>query len=110
MLIVGREVGQSVIIGDDIKVTVTQCGSKLKLAIHAPKSIRVSPIKQDPQTPRKLKKTDRKIGETMLIGENVRVAMIQTKSGLLRFAIDAPKEISIFREEIYKKQNKELIS
>ena len=110
MLIVGREVGQSVIIADDIKVTIIQQGSKFKLAIDAPKNIPISPIKQDPSKPVKLKKTDRKIGETILIGEHIKVAMIQTQSGLLRFAIDAPKEISIFREEIYKKQIKELIS
>ncbi|MBL4952928.1 carbon storage regulator [Neobacillus sp. OS1-32] len=110
MLIVGREVGQSVIINDDIKVTVRQCGSNLKLTIVAPKNIRISPIKQDPIKPINLKKTERKIGETMLIGDNVKIAMLQTQSGLLRFAIDAPKEISIFREEIYKKQTKELIS
>ncbi|WP_222860498.1 carbon storage regulator [Bacillus rubiinfantis] len=110
MLIVGREIGQSVIIDDDIKVTVLQKGSKLKLAIDAPKHVRVASIKQDQDNLRRLRKTDRKIGETFLIGDHVKVAMIQTQSGLLRFAIDAPKEISIFREEIYKKNSKELIS
>ncbi|MCM3566996.1 carbon storage regulator [Neobacillus mesonae] len=110
MLIVGREVGQSVIIDDEIKVTVIQYGSKFKLIIDAPNNIRISPIKRDSEKRVKIKKTDRKIGETILIGKNVKVSMIQTQSGLLRFAIDAPKEISIFREEIYKKQTEELIS
>ena len=104
MLIVGREVGQSVIIDDDIKVTVLQYGSKFKLAIDAPENTRISSIKHDTDNLGKLKKSDRKIGKTILIGKNIKIAMIQTHSGLLRFAIDAPKEIGIFREEIYQNQ------
>jgi sRNA-binding carbon storage regulator CsrA len=38
LLIVGREIGQSVIIGDVIKVTVLQIQSKLKVDIDAPKT------------------------------------------------------------------------
>lgn len=110
MLIVGREVGQSVIIDNDIKVTVLQNDSRIKLVIDAPDHMLVSPIKQDPDKLQKLKKTDRKIGDTLLIGEHVKITMLQTHSGLLRIAIDAPKEISIFREEIYKKQAKGLIN
>ena len=37
MLIVGREVGESVIIGEDIKVTAMYRGAKLGLVIDAPK-------------------------------------------------------------------------
>ncbi|WP_190284870.1 carbon storage regulator [Bacillus sp. S3] len=110
MLIVGREVGQSVIIDDEIKVTVLQYGSKFKLSIEAPNHVQISSSKHNLNKLGKLKKTDRKIGETLQIGDHVKIAMIQTQSGLLRFAIDAPKEISIFREEIYEKRNKELIS
>ncbi|WML39364.1 carbon storage regulator [Neobacillus sp. OS1-2] len=110
MLIVGREVGQSVIIDNEIKVTVLQYGSKFKLAVDAPNYVRISSISQNPNKQGWPKKTDRKIGQTVQIGDHVKIAMIQTQSGLLRFAIDAPKEISVFREEIYKKQAKELIS
>jgi sRNA-binding carbon storage regulator CsrA len=41
VLIVGREIGQSVIIHDVIKVTVHQIGSKLRLVIDAPKNRRI---------------------------------------------------------------------
>jgi carbon storage regulator CsrA len=102
VLILGREIGQSVIIGDVIKVTVLQFGSKLRLSIDAPKKLRISQVKQHELGKNKLKKGTRIIGETTLIGEYIKVTVIQTESGLLRFAIEAPKEINIYREELYK--------
>jgi carbon storage regulator CsrA len=102
MLIVGREVGQSVIIDDVIKVTVLQFGSKLRLAIDAPKNFHISKVKQDRTRNAKLNNRARIIGDTMIIGDFIKVTILQTESGLLRFAIDAPNEISIFREELYK--------
>lgn len=104
MLIVGREVGQSIIIGDVIKVTVLQISLKLKLVIDAPKNMRITKIKQTSNKIIKLNASDRKIGETVLIGEKIKISIIQTQSGLLRFAIDAPKEVTVLREEIYQKQ------
>ncbi|CAG9609737.1 carbon storage regulator [Pseudoneobacillus rhizosphaerae] len=100
MLIVGREIGQSVIIGDDIKVTVLQIQYKLKVDIDAPKNIRISYEKQITPRINQLKKRAQIIGETIAIGEDIKVTILQTESGLLRYAIDAPKEISIYREEL----------
>ena len=101
MLIVGREIGQSVIIGEFVKVTVLQFGSKLRLAIDAPKHIRITRDKQT-QVSNSYKKRVKKVGDTIQIGSSVKLTVLQTESGLLRFAIDAPKEISIFREELYE--------
>jgi carbon storage regulator CsrA len=89
-----------VIIGDVIKVTVLQIHSKLKIVIDAPKNIRISYEKQITPRISQLKKRVRIIGETIAIGEDIKVTILQTESGLLRFAIDAPKEISIYREEL----------
>ncbi|MED3624016.1 carbon storage regulator [Neobacillus thermocopriae] len=102
MLIIGREIGQSVIIGNEVKVTISQIGSKLRLTVEAPNHIRVQRVKQHSNCTRKLKKGARIIGDTLLIGEDIKVTLFQTKCGLFRFAIDAPKEITIFREELYK--------
>ena len=104
MLIVGREIGQSVIIGEVVKVTVLQFGSKLRLAIDAPKHIRISRDKEN-QTPNSYKKRVKKIVDSIRIGNSVKVTVLQTDAGLLRFAIDAPKEISIYREELYENQS-----
>jgi carbon storage regulator CsrA len=105
LLIVGREIGQSVIIGNVIKVTVLQIQSRLKVVIDAPKNIRISYEKQITPKIIQLKKRVRIIGDTIAIGEDIKVTILQTESGLLRFAIDAPKEISIYREELMKNRS-----
>ncbi|WP_222705334.1 carbon storage regulator [Bacillus marasmi] len=102
MLIVGREIGQSVIIGEEIKVTVLQAGSKPRIAIEAPRHLRIKKLKHQHRKTYVVKKQVRKIIETILIGDAIKVTILQTVSGLLRFAIEAPKEISIFREELCK--------
>lgn len=101
VLLVGREIGQSVIIGDVVKVTVLQHGSKLHLAIDAPKDIHISEEKQNGCMKNKFKNGAKIIGATKLIGDFIKVMVLQTESGLLRLAIDAPKEINIYREELY---------
>lgn len=45
----------------------------------------------------------RRIGETLMIGDNVTVTVLETKGGQVRIGIDAPKEVSVHREEIYLK-------
>ncbi len=42
----------------------------------------------------------RRTGEALLIGENVRITVLDTSDGAVRLAIDAPKEISILRSEL----------
>ncbi len=44
----------------------------------------------------------RREGETLLIGENVRITVLDTSDGGVRLAIDAPKEIAILRGELVK--------
>jgi carbon storage regulator CsrA len=104
MLIIGREVGESIIIVDEIKVTLLRKGSKFEIAIDGPMDLQFNRVKQSLDNLGKFKKQDRIIGETIHIGESIKVSVIQTESGLIRFAIDAPKEISVFREEIYLKK------
>ena len=42
----------------------------------------------------------RKKNESLLIGENIRVTILECASDGVRLAIDAPKQISILREEL----------
>jgi carbon storage regulator len=43
----------------------------------------------------------RKPGQTIVIGENVRVHVIQLAGGAVRLGIEAPKSVPIYREEIW---------
>ncbi len=42
----------------------------------------------------------RKKNESILIGDNIRITIIECASDGVRLAIDAPKQISILREEL----------
>jgi len=42
----------------------------------------------------------RKKNESILIGDNIRITVVESASDGVRLAIDAPKQISILREEL----------
>ena len=42
----------------------------------------------------------RMAGETIIIGNNVRIQVLSNKNGQVRIGIDAPREIPVRREEI----------
>lgn len=44
----------------------------------------------------------RKVGESVVIGENIRVTVVEMsgKSGELRLKIEAPRDVNIVREEL----------
>jgi len=43
----------------------------------------------------------RKPGESVVIGNSVRVTVVESSSGSVRLGIVAPDEVSIYREELY---------
>lgn len=45
----------------------------------------------------------RKEGEGIVIGDDVRIYVVELKNGSIRLGIDAPKEKKIYRQEIYDK-------
>ena len=42
----------------------------------------------------------RKLGEKLLIGENIVVTVVQTGSGQIRLGIEAPDDVPILRQEL----------
>lgn len=42
----------------------------------------------------------RRAGETLLIGENITLRVLETSDGSVRLAIDAPREVKILRGEL----------
>jgi carbon storage regulator len=45
----------------------------------------------------------RKIGEDILIGDNIRLTISSIDGGKVRFGISAPREVEVHREEVYKR-------
>jgi len=47
----------------------------------------------------------RRVGEVINIGDEVEVRVLKIDKGAIRIGINAPKNISVDREEIYRKKN-----
>ena len=50
--------------------------------------------------------------ESIIIGDDVRITVVDVRGGKVRLGIEAPREVSVHREEVYEaiqreKQNKE---
>jgi carbon storage regulator len=45
----------------------------------------------------------RRVGETVMIGDHVTVAIIGVKGNQIRIGVNAPKDVAVHREEIYER-------
>jgi len=49
----------------------------------------------------------RRIGETLMVGDEVTVTVLGVKGNQVRMGINAPKEVAVHREEIFDKIKKQ---
>ncbi len=86
MLVLTRKLGESVIIGDDIIVTVLTIDKKqVKLSVNDSEGVTIN------------------LQESISIRDGITVKLVKTDKTQVKLGIEAPKDVTINREEVYKK-------
>lgn len=49
----------------------------------------------------------RKVGESILVGDNIEIVLSEVSRGAARIGINAPRKLSIYRKEIYDRIKQE---
>jgi carbon storage regulator len=49
----------------------------------------------------------RRIGESVIIGEQITITLMDIRGNQARLGIEAPKDIAVYRDEIYQKIQEE---
>lgn len=49
----------------------------------------------------------RRVGETLMVGDDVTVTVLGVKGNQVRIGVNAPKEVAVHREEVYQRIQKE---
>ncbi|MFV7464024.1 carbon storage regulator [Pseudomonas shirazica] len=45
----------------------------------------------------------REVGEIIVIGDDIRIMVVETRDGMVRFGVDGPRQVPVHRAEVYKR-------
>ena len=86
MLVLTRRQDESLIIGDDIKITVLNIDTdQIKLGVNDSEGIALA------------------LQETITIKDGITVQLVKTDKTQVKLGITAPKDVTVNREEVHKK-------
>lgn len=51
----------------------------------------------------------RRVGETLMVGDEVTVTVLGVKGNQVRIGVNAPKDVAVHREEIYQRIQQERV-
>jgi carbon storage regulator len=52
----------------------------------------------------------RRVGETLMVGDEVTVTVLGVKGNQVRIGVNAPKDVAVHREEIYQRIQREKVA
>jgi len=45
----------------------------------------------------------REVGEVITIGDDIRIKVVESRNGMVRFGVEAPRKVSVHRAEVYRR-------
>ncbi len=85
MLVLARRLGESLIIGNDIKIAVSNiCKNQINLCVNDSQCVIVN------------------LQESISIRDGITVKLVKTDKAQVKLGIEAPKDVTINREEVPK--------
>lgn len=112
MLVLSRRVDESVMIGDDMTITITKIqGNRTRIKTQAPNHV---PIWRSEITSTQARKPEartkeatalvltRESDQSINIGNDIVITVIQIRGDKVRLGIQAPRDVPVHRHEVYE--------